>query len=335
MASDTPQNYKASGQQPLDSKIIFKSKEIFFTYIETKPFYAFDFYKGLIIYFQLEETFYIWENPFSKSFNQNNKLLSENFIYPDGSVYAGLDYSGVAYNLIEYSYNIENLGSWSASDNTNTIIIEINQGQSNFFNSQQILDIFPSADRFIFTSGEISGITFLDEPIEFDKIYSLADWNSFNYSEFTGLQFTQFAKMQILMTGEIYLPLEKEGNSFKNLKIIYDISDAVDKNSMYFLPIENDDENFPADQTFAIYLIDKNQVKRKLFSSGSGSGNSFSVDLNGTDLEFKNLQDNIFETVSLTALSGNDGESVSAIYMADEASAITASLANPNNIYYW
>ena len=83
MSANVSQSYHVLGQAPLDAKLVFKNKQAFIDHTVNNKFFAFNFYKGMLVYFQEEETFFIWELAYSPIYEQNNKVLENNFVLCD------------------------------------------------------------------------------------------------------------------------------------------------------------------------------------------------------------------------------------------------------------
>lgn len=269
MSANTPQNYRVQGQAPLDAKLIFLNLEQFNELRNNNPAYAFDFYKGMKVYFQQEEKLYIWENPFSNNYKENEKLLIENFIYPVGSVYENFDYSFKAFNLIEVPYKIENIGVWDIDDDGFTVQVDIYEDSNiNPFIVSDITNLWPSAERIAFVGGNITGLKLSNQPIELFQEFTVNNWQNLTYEIWNNDDgFIQNAKIKIIMPGEVvdYTQYANEikGNSFKEASIIHDDFEMDEKNSIYFKPVGD---------SFEMYVADKFGVKRKLVSSGGAAG---------------------------------------------------------------
>lgn len=264
--AEVSQNYKTLGQAPLDAKLVFRDKAQFDALVTANPIaFAFDFYKGMKVYFQAEEKSYIWENPFSPYYKENSVLLDENYIYPSGSIYDGLDYSEKAFNLIELPYQKSDIGVWTESDDEKTIIVEIYQGSTvNAFDSQELLSIWPNTERVSFVGGNITGIKLFDQPVVLFQEFPVSDWDNLSYDIWNNAtNFTQDAKLRLIEPGEVvdYTNYENEilGNSFQEVKIIHNSADAFRDRSLYFKP---------SGESFEIQVVDKLGVKRTFVSSG-------------------------------------------------------------------
>lgn len=171
MSANVSQNYYVLGQAPLDAKIVFKNKQAFIDYTLNNEFFAFNFYKGMLVYLQEEEILCIWEFAYSPIYEENEKILPNNFIYPLGTIYNGLDYSEKAFNLIEIPLNKSNLGQWDLNTNderTLTIVVDENT-ISNVFVPEQITQLWPNAEKISFIDGNIQGIKFQGKQIFFIK----------------------------------------------------------------------------------------------------------------------------------------------------------------------
>lgn len=261
MSANTPQNYFTLGQAPLDAKLVLKNKQAFFDLVQAKPVaFAFDFYKGMLVYFQEDEKFYIWESPFSEFYKENDMLLDNNYIYPLGSDYDGLDYSDQAYNLIELTYNKENLGVWDEDDVPTIEVVIYANSTVNPFDVQDVLDLWPNAERISFIDGNITGLKLNGQTVQMFQEFPISEWANLSYNIWNTTQgFMQEAKMRIIMPGEVvnYDQYKDQilGNSFKEAFIVHDERSMKNKNSIYFKT--NGD-------SFEIHVVDRLNVKRKL-----------------------------------------------------------------------
>ena len=261
MSANVSQNYYVLGQAPLDAKIVFKNKQAFIDYTLNNEFFAFSFYKGMLVYLQEEEIICIWEFAYSPIYKENEKILPNNFIYPLGTVFNGLDYSEKAFNLIEIPLNKSNLGQWDLNTNderTLTIVVDENT-ISNVFVPEQITQLWPNAEKISFIDGNIQGIKFQGKQIEYFEEFSLLDWDQLTYEIWNpDLAYIQNAKMKIVMIGENIDYTQYENriltNSFTEAKIIHETVSAKNKNSIYFLNEEN---------SFDILIVDKFFVVKK------------------------------------------------------------------------
>lgn len=261
MSANVSQNYYVLGQAPLDAKIVFKNKQAFIDYTLNNEFFAFNFYKGMLVYLQEEEILCIWEFAYSPIYEENEKILPNNFIYPLGTIYNGLDYSEKAFNLIEIPLNKSNLGQWDLDTNdekTLTIVVDENT-ISNVFVPEQITQLWPNAEKISFIDGNIQGIKFQGKQIEYFEEFSLLDWDQLTYEIWNpDAVYIQNAKMKIVMIGENidYTQYENRilANSFTEAKIIHEIVSAKNKNSIYFLNEED---------SFDILIVDKFFVVKK------------------------------------------------------------------------
>jgi len=261
MSANVSQNYYVLGQAPLDAKIVFKNKQAFIDYTLNNEFFAFNFYKGMLVYFQEEEILCIWEFAYSPIYEENEKILPNNFIYPLGTVFNGLDYSEKAFNLIEIPLNKSNLGQWDLNTNderTLTIVVDENT-ISNVFVPEQITQLWPNAEKISFIDGNIQGIKFQGKQIEYFEEFSLLDWDQLTYEIWNpDLAYIQNAKMKIVMIGENidYTQYQNRilANSFTEAKIIHETVSAKNKNSIYFLNEED---------SFDILIVDKFFVVKK------------------------------------------------------------------------
>lgn len=263
MAANTPQNYIVRGQAPMDAKMTFDSKDHFFKLKTENPKYAFDFYKGMIVYFKKEEQFYIWEQPFSRFYDHHDKIDNFDFVYPTGSVYEDYDYSGRSFNLIEYTINKENLGPWDIIDQDDKmIIIYVTEGViGDPFQKQQILDEWPTAKKIVFVDGIVKGIKLFGQQIVLNQEISLNDWDVMTYDIWNPApNFEQLAKMLVILEGEVidYSIYNNKilGNSFKEVRIIHESVSAKIQNSIYFLKKE--------EGGFDILVRDEFNIERRL-----------------------------------------------------------------------
>jgi hypothetical protein len=286
MSASTPQNYRVLGQAPLDAKLILKNVAAFNALRLADPAYAFNFYKGMKVYFQEEERTYIWEDPFSDNYKENDKLLLTNFIYPVGSVYEDYDYSLKAFNLIELPYNIVNLGLWN-DDEELTVEVEIYEGSTvNPFVVSDILTLWPNAERIAFISGDITGLKLSGQTLQLYQEFAVSDWSNLSYTIWnTANEFVQTAKIRVIMPGEVvdYNQYIIRGNAFKEASIVHSISDMSNKNSIYFRPVTN---------TFEIHVIDRLNVRR-VFSSQQQGITDLILSFFDTTLQLKDTQGNI------------------------------------------
>lgn len=260
-SANTPQNYSVSGQAPLDAKLVFKNKQEFFDLKSQVPTYAFNFYKGMLVYFETEEQMYVWELIFSKFYDENDRIDENPFTYPADSVYNGLDYSNKVFNLIEVPYNKENIGSWDVdADEKEVLIIVTDPIIGDTFQKEQILNEWPTAEKIVFVNGTVTGIKLYGQQIQLNQEISLSDWEEMTYEIWDSTpNFEQQAKMLVVLQGEeidysVYAG-KVTGNSFKELRIVHAEIDARFKNSMYFVPTES---------SFDIWVRDRFNVLRKL-----------------------------------------------------------------------
>lgn len=261
MSANVSQSYHVLGQAPLDAKLVFKNKQAFIDHTANNEFFAFNFYKGMLVYFQEEETFFIWELAYSPIYEQNNKVLENNFVYPLGTIYNGLDYSEKAFNLIEIPINKSNIGQWNnetSDEKTLTIVVD-ESTISNVFVPEQITEIWPQAEKISFIDGNINGIKFQGKQIKYNEEFSLLDWDQLTYEIWNpDAAYIQNAKMRVIMIGEKidYTQYENRilANSFTEAKIIHETVSAKNKNSIYFLNEEN---------SFDILIVDKFFVVKK------------------------------------------------------------------------
>lgn len=261
MSANVSQNYYVLGQAPLDAKIVFTNKQAFIDYTLNNEFFAFNFYKGMLVYLQEEEILCIWEFAYSPIYEENEKILPNNFIYPLGSVFNGLNYSEKAFNLIEIPLNKSNLGQWDLNTNDEkTLTIVVDESTiSNVFVPEQITQLWPNAEKISFIDGNIQGIKFQGKQIEYFEEFSLLDWDQLTYEIWNpDAVYIQNAKMKIVMIGENidYTQYQNRilANSFTEAKIIHEVVSAKNKNSIYFLNEEN---------SFDILIVDKFFVVKK------------------------------------------------------------------------
>lgn len=305
MAANTPQNYQTLGQAPLDAKLIFTNKEAFDNYVKDNSTYAFNFYKGMKVYFQEEEKMYIWENPFSDNYKENEKLMTINYIYPQGADYEGLDYSGKAFNLIELPYKIENLGVWTKDDDELTVEVVIFEGSTvNPFDVNQIYELWPDAERIAFVSGDITGLKLFGQNIQLFQEFPAEDWDNLSYEIWnSATNFVQNAKIKIALPGEVVdyttYQLNQKGNSFKEIAIVHSVSEMNNKNSIFFRPVGN---------TFEIHVIDKLKVRRSFVSQQQGI-TDIELAFSGNILQILDLDGNIITSIPVEISNVNQLQS--------------------------
>lgn len=292
MAASTPQNYRTEGQAPLDAKMTFTNVAAFNLLRQQNPAYAFGFYKGMMVYFKEEEKTYIWEDPFSDNYKENNKLMTENFIYPIGSVYEDYDYSFKAFNLMELPYNIVNIGLWDDNDGL-TVEVDIYEGSTvNPFVNADILALWPDAERIAFISGDITGLKLSSQPIQLFQEFNVQNWENLTYDIWNNTDgFVQNARLRIIMPGEIvdytqYLNKIK-GNSFKEVSIVHATSDMNKKSSIYFKPTGD---------SFEIHVVDRLNIRRSFVGQQQGI-TDLSLRFAGTNLQLLNGQNEIISEV--------------------------------------
>lgn len=306
MAANTPQNYQTLGQAPLDAKLVIVNKEILDDIIAANPIsYAFNFYKGMKVYLQEEEKLYIWEYVFSESYKENDKLLSQDYIYPQGTIYEGLDYSGKAYNLIEIPARKENIGVWDIDGEELIVEVVIYENSStNPFVVGDILNLWPNTERIAFIGGNITGLKLSGQPVQLYDEFFISDWNNLSYDIQTpGSDYTQTARMKLIMPGEIvdytqYMDIL--GNSFKAARIVHDELEMEHKSSIYFKPNGT---------TFEIHVVDKLGVKRSFIGGNSEpgpKGDKPAHEWNNKSLRFENPDG---QWGSYVNLQGENGES--------------------------
>lgn len=303
--ANTPQSYKVLGQTPLDEKLIYPNLASLLNLIQGNPLFAFDFYKGMIVYIQQQEKFYVWETPFSPYYEENEKLLPQNFVYPNGSVYNGIDYSGRAFNFIELPYNKENIGVWEFESDEKTVEVEIyHDGTVNPFVVQDILDLWPNAERIAFISGTITGLKIYGQTLSLLQEFPVADWANLSYNVWNNAGgYIQNAKMRILEAGELLtdvLPLDGvAGNAVKELRISHGDSEMTKKSSLYFRSVGN---------TFEIYVTDKFGVRRKFRQIISVDDLGLTLNLAQTALQLLGIDNQVISEVTLQIANINNLE---------------------------
>ena len=261
MSTNVSQSYNVLGQAPLDAKLVFTNKQAFIDYTLNNEFFAFNFYKGMLVYLQEEEILCIWEFAYSPIYEENEKILPNNFIYPLGTVFNGLDYSEKAFNLIEIPLNKSNLGQWDNTNDERTLTIVVDENTiSNVFVPEQITQLWPNAEKISFIDGNINGIKFQGKQIEYNEEFSLLDWDQLTYEIWNpDAAYIQNAKMRVIMIGENinYNQYNNRvlGNSFNEIGIISENVSAKNKNSIYFSSEDN---------SFDILVVDKFFVVKKL-----------------------------------------------------------------------
>lgn len=112
---DVGQSWRMSSQAPLDSKVLV-NKLSDLTDLGTGAAKPFLYYRGMKIYCHETKKTYEWTDNLN---DQQNKVLSQNYVYPAGSEYDGISYVGLEFNFVEVLtiYKQEELSSISSVGN--------------------------------------------------------------------------------------------------------------------------------------------------------------------------------------------------------------------------
>lgn len=95
---DYPQSLDVCGPAPLDAKsFAFTLEEL--SDLGKDNYKAFKYYRGFIILCQEDGKFYQWTDDLE---GRNDKLLPEDFIYPEGLEMNDMDYSNLAFNFVVF-----------------------------------------------------------------------------------------------------------------------------------------------------------------------------------------------------------------------------------------
>lgn len=272
-SAKTPQNYSVLGQAPLDAKVLVTSKANLISEFTANPLpSALTYYKGMIVYLAEEESFFIWERPFSPFFKHHKKLLDENFIYPQDATYDGISYGNEAYNFIEFTYRKEYIGSWDVSEKLIDIVV-YGAGTQTPFTQNQITNLWPNASKVSFVSGDLTGIKLFGQNVDFYQPINLSDWNSLVYEVWdTDPSFLQEVRILVMEAGDnidqFLYQSQVIGNAFKEIKIITHTNQIRFKNSLYLRK---------SGLNFEMFVTDNNGVARQIGTSGGGGG-SVTVD---------------------------------------------------------
>lgn len=92
---DVQQSFKMSSQAPLDSKSMVNRITDLTDNVNEK---AFTYYRGMKVFCHQDKKTYEWTD---NLVSEQTKLLPENFVYPTGSEYDGINYSGLEFNFVE------------------------------------------------------------------------------------------------------------------------------------------------------------------------------------------------------------------------------------------
>jgi len=95
--SDFPQSLRTNSQSPLDAKQMFYSLEELKD-LGNDNYKAYTYYNGMIAVCQEDGKWYQW----TSDFRNRTKVLEQDFVYPEGIVFGGYNYSGVAFNFVEF-----------------------------------------------------------------------------------------------------------------------------------------------------------------------------------------------------------------------------------------
>lgn len=94
--SSVGQSYEMAGQAPLDSKMMTNTLEELRELGNNK---AFSCHRGMMVFCHETNKWYIWTDVFKEG---EEKVLYFDYQYPDGSIYAGIDYSKKKFNFIPF-----------------------------------------------------------------------------------------------------------------------------------------------------------------------------------------------------------------------------------------
>lgn len=94
--SSVGQSYEMAGQAPLDSKMMTNTLEELRRLGTDKPFSC---HRGMMVFCHETNKWYVWTDVFKEG---EEKVLYYDFQYPDGSIYAGIDYSKKSFNFIPF-----------------------------------------------------------------------------------------------------------------------------------------------------------------------------------------------------------------------------------------
>ena len=101
---DFPQSLKVSNMSPLDAKSMVNSLNEL-TDLGQDDNKAYTYYRGMTIYCHEDKKKYEWTD----NLKERTKLLDSDFVYPRGTEFDGVDYSGLSFNFVEYKTAQEDL----------------------------------------------------------------------------------------------------------------------------------------------------------------------------------------------------------------------------------
>ncbi len=95
--ANTPQNYRFLGMSSLDQKNSVKTLAELLDFTDFKPF---NYYRGMIIFCHENGKYYCWTD----DLENKQTLSSTNYIYPNGTIYEDINYSGKEFNFIQFNF---------------------------------------------------------------------------------------------------------------------------------------------------------------------------------------------------------------------------------------
>lgn len=102
------QGFKVGAATPIDDRLVYNDLGALQAAIVANPELPLSFYKGMVITLTANESQYVWKA-------SGDGLLTTGFVYPNGYIVGGVDYSNQLYNfkpiyvVIEQPYYAENL----------------------------------------------------------------------------------------------------------------------------------------------------------------------------------------------------------------------------------
>lgn len=139
--SNVAQAYKHAGQAPLDAKYLIEDVSELHTTAPNES-RAYSFYDGYMCYVYPLKEFYIWRDRLDK-ISPDDMITESLYLYPNGSEYGGIDYSGKQYAFVKL-----NIGFGSDSDAENYDIGDLIALYINL-SSEKGLDVLNPTDENI------------------------------------------------------------------------------------------------------------------------------------------------------------------------------------------